>query len=82
VGAKQEIQSLVRELAEDGLSVLFISSEIEELITNCDRVLVLRDGATVTELVGQDITEEAILRAMAEGEATTESLLTLGSHDA
>lgn len=82
VGAKQEIQSLVRELAEDGLSVLFISSEIEELITNCDRVLVLRDGATVSELVGQEITEEAILRAMAEGEATTESLLTPEKSDA
>ena len=41
VGAKQEIQNLVRELADDGLSVLLISSELEELITDADRVVVL-----------------------------------------
>jgi galactofuranose transport system ATP-binding protein len=70
VGAKQEIQTLVGELADDGLSVLLISSELEELITSCDRVLVLRDGATVAELDGDDITEQSILHAMAEGAAT------------
>jgi ribose transport system ATP-binding protein len=71
VGAKQEIQTLVGELADDGLSVLLISSELEELITGCDRVLVLRDGATVAELDGTDITEMSILHAMAEGTAAT-----------
>jgi galactofuranose transport system ATP-binding protein len=71
VGAKQEIQTLVGELADDGLSVLLISSELEELITGCDRVLVLRDGATVAELDGTDITETSILHAMAEGTAAT-----------
>ena len=71
VGAKQEIQNLVGELADDGLSVLLVSSELEELITDCDRVLVLRDGATVAELDGEDISEESMLHAMAEGAATS-----------
>jgi ribose transport system ATP-binding protein len=71
VGAKQEIQNLIGELADGGLSVLQVSSELEELITGCDRVLVLRDGATVAELAGEDISEDSMLQAMAEGAATT-----------
>jgi len=74
VGAKQEIQSLVSDLADDGLSVLFISSELEEIITSCDRVMVLRDGQTVHELDGSAITEEAMLHAMAEGTSTIEPI--------
>ena len=75
VGAKREIQALIKELAEDdGVSVLFVSSELDELITTCDRVLVLRDGRTVSELTGREITEEAMLQAMAEGEAATAPL--------
>ncbi len=69
VGAKQEIATLVDELADDGLSVLLVSSELEELIDGCDRVEVLRDGETVREMAGADISEAAILRAMAEGTA-------------
>jgi ribose transport system ATP-binding protein len=76
VGAKQEIQNLVRELADDGLSVLFISSELEEMITDADRVVVLRDGATVAELEGEDISEKSMLHAMAEGTAATGSRAT------
>jgi monosaccharide-transporting ATPase len=79
VGAKQEIQNLVRELADDGLSVLLISSELEELITDCDRVVVLRDGATVAELEGEDISEKSMLHAMAEGTAATGSRQPSGS---
>jgi galactofuranose transport system ATP-binding protein len=69
VGAKQEIQELVGELADDGVSVLLVSAELEELIDACDRVLVLRDGATVAELDGAAIGQEAILHAMADGSA-------------
>ena len=46
VGAKAEIQALIRELAEQGLGVLMISSELEEMIEGADRVFVLRDGRT------------------------------------
>jgi monosaccharide-transporting ATPase len=69
VGAKQEIQDLVGELADDGVAVLLVSAELEELIGTCDRVLVLRDGTTVAELDGAGIDQEAILHAMAEGAA-------------
>ena len=44
VGAKAEIQRLIRELADEGLGVLMISSELEEIVEGADRVFVLRDG--------------------------------------
>src|SRR5439155_15357808 len=44
VGAKRDIQLLIRELADEGLAVLFISSELEEVVSGCDRVVTLRDG--------------------------------------
>jgi ribose transport system ATP-binding protein len=69
VGAKREIQGLVRRLADDGLAVLLISSELEELVADTDRVVVLRDGRTVAELSGGDIDEDHILGAMATGSA-------------
>jgi ribose transport system ATP-binding protein len=81
VGAKQEIATLVDELADDGLSVLLVSSELEELIDGCDRVAVLRDGETVRELAGADISEGAILRAMAEGTAVGGTTADRGAHD-
>jgi galactofuranose transport system ATP-binding protein len=70
VGAKREIQSLVRRLADDGLAVLLISSEVEELVADADRVVVLRDGRSVAELDGDAIEEREILEAMATGAAT------------
>ncbi|MCC8166269.1 MAG: sugar ABC transporter ATP-binding protein [Planctomycetes bacterium] len=62
VGAKYEIYELINELAESGLAVLMISSELTELIGMCDRVLVIRDGAVSGELTGADITEENMMR--------------------
>ena len=67
VGAKAEIQRLIDELAGQGLSVLMISSEIEELIEGADRVTVLRDGETVTTMTHQDVTQDRLLSAMAHG---------------
>jgi ribose transport system ATP-binding protein len=69
IGAKGEIQALVNELADSGLSVLMISSELEEIVEGCSRVLVMRDGACVAELHGAAIDEDAIMHAMAEGSA-------------
>ena len=66
VGAKAEIQGLVGKLAAEGLGVLMISSEIEEVVEGSDRVFVLREGRTVAELEKEGITEEAIMAAMAE----------------
>jgi monosaccharide-transporting ATPase len=69
VGAKGEIQALINELADNGLGVLMISSELEELIEGSDRVVVLRDGRTVAELPHEAVSEDAIMQAMAEGRA-------------
>ena len=69
VGAKGEIQALIRELAMDGLAVLMVSSEIEEIVEGADRATVLRDGRTVAALAGADLTEERVLDAMAHGAA-------------
>ena len=69
VGAKAEIQSLVNELAASGLGVLMISSELEELVEGSSRVVVMRDGRSVAELRGAQISQDAIIHAMAEGSA-------------
>jgi ribose transport system ATP-binding protein len=65
VGAKAEVQALIDELADDGLAVLLISSDTEELIEGSDRVMVLKDGAVVRELTGDAVTEEGLMRAIA-----------------
>lgn len=65
VGAKVEIEALMHSLAAQGLAILFISSELEEVVRNSDRVVVLRDGAKVAELGGDQITEVGIMRIIA-----------------
>jgi ribose transport system ATP-binding protein len=67
IGAKGEIQSLINELAESGLGVLMISSELEELVEGSSRVVVMRDGRAVAELRGAEISQDNIIHAMAEG---------------
>ena len=53
VGAKAEVQALIDELATEGLAVLLISSELDELLDGADRLIVLRDGQVVGELTGE-----------------------------
>lgn len=65
IGAKQEIEQLIARLRENGLAVLFISSEIDEVVRNCSRVLVLRERRLVGEIAGSDITSEKLMRLMA-----------------
>ena len=69
VGAKAEIQRIIKQLAEDGLGVLMISSELEEIIEGSDRVFVLREGRNVAELNHDQATEAAVMAAMAQGDA-------------
>jgi ribose transport system ATP-binding protein len=61
VKAKHDIYAFIRGLAAEGLSVIFISSELEELIGMCGRVLVMREGRIVGELDGDRINEEEIM---------------------
>jgi len=62
VGAKSEIHHILRELANQGVGVIVISSELPEIIGLCDRALVIRDGRLAGELNSNDMTEEALLR--------------------
>ncbi|MCD7822357.1 MAG: sugar ABC transporter ATP-binding protein [Clostridiales bacterium] len=66
VGTKTEIQKLVIQLAQEGKSIMFISSEIEEMLRTCNRLAVLRDGAKIGELDG-DLTQEQVMAAIAGG---------------
>ena len=61
VGTKQEIYQLLRKLADAGAAILFYSTDYDELIGCCDRVLVLYDGAVKRELAGAEITEHALI---------------------
>jgi len=63
VGTKQEIYRLLRELADEGAAVLFYTTDYDELIGLCDRVLIFYAGRVVRELEGGAITEEAIISA-------------------
>jgi galactofuranose transport system ATP-binding protein len=65
VGAKAEIEKLIQSLRQDGLAVLFISSELEEVVRQSQRVVVLRDRRKVGELTEAAISEQAIMESIA-----------------
>jgi len=69
VGAKAEIEGLIDRLRADGMAILFISSELEEVVRDSQRVAVLRDRRKIAELAGEEITEQAIMRAIARDDA-------------
>jgi ABC-type sugar transport system ATPase subunit len=63
IGARGEIHRLIRRMAADGMAVLVVSSEPDELPDLCDRVLVMAEGRVVQELVGDAVTRQAIVAA-------------------
>ncbi len=65
VGAKAEVQSLIEELASQGLGVVLISSELEELLEGSDRVLVLKEGTVLGMLSGDAVTEDNLMSMLA-----------------
>ncbi|MCR5721930.1 MAG: sugar ABC transporter ATP-binding protein [Lachnospiraceae bacterium] len=69
VGTKLEIQKLVLKLAEEGVSVTFISSEVEEMLRTCSRLIVMRDRHIVGELKGKDLNQTQVMKTIAGGEA-------------
>jgi len=71
VGAKAEVQALVEELAQQGLAVVLISSELEELVEGSDRIVVLRDGAVVEVLQGDAVDANHVMSAIASGTGVT-----------
>ncbi len=68
VGTKIEIQKLVLQLASEGKSVTFISSEIDEMLRTCSRLVVMRDRKVVGELSGDDLNQTKIMATIAGGE--------------
>ena len=68
VGTKTEIQKLVVKLAKEGMAVVFISSEVEEMLRTCDRMMVMRDGAKVGELSGAEMNQSTIMSTIAGGQ--------------
>ena len=67
VGAKAEIYALMRELTAKGYSIIFISSELPEIVGLCDRVAVFREGSIVATLSGDDINSNEVMRYATTG---------------
>ena len=68
IGTKTEIQKLVLKLADEGKSLIFISSEIEEMLRTCNRMAVLRDGQKVGEIEEHDMNQMNVMKAIAGGD--------------
>lgn len=68
IGTKTEIQKLVLQLADEGKSLIFISSEIEEMLRTCNRMAVLRDGQKVGEIEEHDMNQMNVMKAIAGGD--------------
>ncbi len=68
VGAKFEILALTSALVKDGMALLFISSELEEVVRSCSRVLVFRDRRQIGELKEGEISEQAVMKTIAADE--------------
>lgn len=68
VGTKVDIQKLVLKLASEGMSVTFISSELDEMLRTCSRLVVMRDRKVVGELTGSDLNQTKVMNTIAGGE--------------
>jgi ABC-type sugar transport system ATPase subunit len=73
VGAKKSIYDLITSLAAEGMAVLLISSELEEVLGLAHRVLVMRGGRIVAEFDGRSVTEDAVMRAAFATDVTEEA---------
>ena len=68
VGTKVDIQKLVLKLASEGMSVTFISSEMDEMLRTCSRLIVMRDRKVVGELSGDELNQTTIMNTIAGGD--------------
>lgn len=74
VGAKSEIENLIKKISDEGITVLYISSELDELVRECDRIVVLSEGRKVKEIIGDDISNDSIMAAIASNSANSKEL--------
>ena len=68
IGTKVEIQKLVLKHASEGMSVTFISSETDEMLRTCSRLVVMRDRKVVGEISGSELTQSNIMGTIAGGD--------------
>jgi ribose transport system ATP-binding protein len=68
VGAKQEIYAIMEALAREGVAILFVSSEMEEVLGMSDRALVMHEGRITGELPREQLSEESVMRLATGGE--------------
>ena len=68
VGAKQEILGLIRDMADQGIAVVVITSDLSELVRISDRITVFKEGVSIAELKGDEINHDNIMKAIAGGE--------------
>ncbi len=69
IGAKAEIEQLIAQLRDSGLAVILVSSELEDIVRTCDRVVVLRDRRIVGEVAGADISQQRLMEMIAHRDA-------------
>ncbi len=62
IGAKAEVHRIVRDLASQGVAIVIISSDLPEVLSLADRVLVMREGRLVGEFAGEEATDESVMR--------------------
>jgi galactofuranose transport system ATP-binding protein len=74
VGAKAEIEKLIASLRQQDMAILFISSELEEVVRDSQKVIVLRDRKQIGQLTGEQITEPAIMHMIAKHEESGEDV--------
>jgi len=70
IGAKTEVFEIIHDLAEKGLSIIVISSELKEIMAIADRICVLSNGKKTGELTGDEITEDTLVRTSYAGLGT------------
>ena len=68
IGTKTEIQKLVLKLASEGMAVTFISSETDEMLRTCSRLIVMRDRRVVGEIEGEELTQNNVMKTIAGGD--------------
>ena len=79
MGAKTDIFILMRRFAAQGNGVIFVGSELKEIVSVCDRVLVMSNGKLTADLSGDEITEAALVKASAANLNTGKAANTEGS---
>ena len=80
VGARAEIYRIMRELAAKGMALLVVSSDLPEVLTLADRIVVMADGRTVGEMPGEGATEEAVLRLATQYTSLQTPAVQAGAH--